>query len=331
MQKIIWALDAFPAESQKANLKALAQLKALATQTNLEIEPVYVLTPDEHNRLRSGSEFPWTKELKLGAEKAMKGFLSKTGLKVRPPRVLLNTDERLSVSVKLLNAHAKSVGADLILVSTHARKGLKRIFMGSFTESLLLTSEVPVLVVSPASQPVKAFKKILYSTDLSPSSRDGFEKVVEQAKVWGSKIVLYYHVPSPVEPLLAGGSQLLGGSYIPIQAYFDQKRIKQEEMAQGWKEWCKKQGVKCQLIVRYQAESIAPSILKVAKKEKAHLIAMTSKVGRAGAFLMGSIARQVVRESERPVWVLHESEDEAAPTFEEVRVDDSESPLAQPL
>jgi nucleotide-binding universal stress UspA family protein len=42
---------------------------------------------------------------------------------------------------------AKEVGADLIVMRTHGRRGLSRAFLGSTTEMVVRTSDVPVLSV----------------------------------------------------------------------------------------------------------------------------------------------------------------------------------------
>ena len=42
---------------------------------------------------------------------------------------------------------ANSVGADLIAVSTHARKGLSHVFMGSLSEDIANHAALPILTV----------------------------------------------------------------------------------------------------------------------------------------------------------------------------------------
>ena len=47
---------------------------------------------------------------------------------------------------------AKSMGADLIAMSTHGRSGLSHLLLGSVTEEVLRRSPVPVLVIKPSAQ-----------------------------------------------------------------------------------------------------------------------------------------------------------------------------------
>ena len=66
--------------------------------------------------------------------------------------------EQDGISVELLhvpNAHpataiietAKSRGCDLIVMASHGRRGLRKLFLGSQTSEVLLNGSVPVLVV----------------------------------------------------------------------------------------------------------------------------------------------------------------------------------------
>ena len=66
--------------------------------------------------------------------------------------------ERIGMSVELLhvpNAHpataiieaAKSRGCDLIVMASHGRRGLRKLFLGSQTSEVLVDASVPVLLV----------------------------------------------------------------------------------------------------------------------------------------------------------------------------------------
>ena len=66
--------------------------------------------------------------------------------------------EQIGISAELLhvpNAHpataivetAKSRGCDLIVMATHGRRGLRKLFLGSQTSEVLVNGSVPVLVV----------------------------------------------------------------------------------------------------------------------------------------------------------------------------------------
>jgi nucleotide-binding universal stress UspA family protein len=79
----------------------------------------------------------------IGLDRAARE-LSGRGVQISPVlREGSAEDEILSV--------AEEVGADLIVVGTHGRRGLTRALLGSVSESVLRDSKVPVLVV-PAGE-----------------------------------------------------------------------------------------------------------------------------------------------------------------------------------
>jgi nucleotide-binding universal stress UspA family protein len=70
--------------------------------------------------------------------------------------------EQIGISAELLhvpNAHpataiietAKSRGCDLIVMASHGRRGLRKLFLGSQTSEVLVDGSVPVLVVGQTS------------------------------------------------------------------------------------------------------------------------------------------------------------------------------------
>lgn len=48
-----------------------------------------------------------------------------------------------------INAAAKEVKADLIVMGTHGRRGVSRVLLGSVAESVVRTSSCPVLTIRP--------------------------------------------------------------------------------------------------------------------------------------------------------------------------------------
>ncbi len=80
---------------------------------------------------------------------------------------------------------ARAIEADLIVMSTHGRTGLKRIFLGSNAERVVQHSSSPVLVVRQAEQELLGdgqplhIQKILVPTDFSGSSTEALDYAVE--------------------------------------------------------------------------------------------------------------------------------------------------------
>jgi len=70
-----------------------------------------------------------------------------------------------------------TIGADLVIVATHGRSGLKRLFLGSVTEQLIRTVRCPFLIVTPPEKDISRdtierfrVKRILVGCDFSKDS-----------------------------------------------------------------------------------------------------------------------------------------------------------------
>jgi hypothetical protein len=58
----------------------------------------------------------------------------------------------------VVGEQAKVVHADLVILGTHGRRGVRRLFLGSDAEQILRTSSIPVLMCAarpPKSKPVR--------------------------------------------------------------------------------------------------------------------------------------------------------------------------------
>ena len=85
----------------------------------------------------------------------------------------------------------------MIVVSSRGRHGTGRVLLGSFAESLLLHSRLPVLFLTHSQRaPRKGHDpgKVLFPTDLSDFSRKAFDLFLDQAKALGSEIMVHFTV-----------------------------------------------------------------------------------------------------------------------------------------
>lgn len=83
-------------------------------------------------------------ELQL-AERHADSKLQSLADAIRPTGRLGEVAARVGIVPTTILEHAKHLGADLIVVGTHARHGLSRVVMGSVAEEVLRRAECPVL------------------------------------------------------------------------------------------------------------------------------------------------------------------------------------------
>jgi nucleotide-binding universal stress UspA family protein len=91
----------------------------------------------------------------------------------------------------------RSIPADLIVMPTHGRTGLKHVFLGSTAERVVQHSSCPVLVTRGDSAQskngsVSKIKTILVPVDFSSCSREGLRYAIAFAKEFKAKIILLH-------------------------------------------------------------------------------------------------------------------------------------------
>jgi nucleotide-binding universal stress UspA family protein len=92
---------------------------------------------------------------------------------------------------------AQTIPADLIIMPTHGRTGLKHVFVGSTAERIVQHSSCPVLVTrgnSARSNNGSRFRMrtILVPVDFSSCSREGLRYAISFANEFGAKIILLH-------------------------------------------------------------------------------------------------------------------------------------------
>jgi nucleotide-binding universal stress UspA family protein len=91
----------------------------------------------------------------------------------------------------------QTIPADLIVMPTHGRTGLKHVFLGSTAERIVQHSSCPVLVTRGNRAQSKngsrfKIKTILVPTDFSSCSREGLRYAITFANEFGAKIILLH-------------------------------------------------------------------------------------------------------------------------------------------
>src|SRR5690606_33749030 len=99
----------------------------------------------------------WANDFQHDAEEALREKLEKVNFPGKPQAVVLLENPPLArLSAELLAEYAKNNAFELIAVHTHARTGIVRFVLGSFAESLLACSSVPLLMTNPSHEAVES-------------------------------------------------------------------------------------------------------------------------------------------------------------------------------
>ena len=307
-KKVIWAVDPFEGPGA-ARDRVVTALRDIESRTSVEIEPVYVLSPSELN-LSVDLDLAWIEQYRPAAETALRQLASQMGLhRIAEPSVLGHGSSSIRDAVQHLASHAEAVGADLIVAGTHGRRGVPRLLMGSFAETLVLHSRVPTLIVGRACQ--RSLDHVIFATDLGEHSRVLFDRAVALAEQLGAKLSVFHSLPNPVEPVFQSGMFLLGGAWVPVHHYFSEDAEHRRAQVAEWVAYARSLGVDAHEAIDESGESVVEALLGYAEREKGGLIALAAESGPVMTALVGSIPRQVVRHSSCPVWILHPEQERA--------------------
>ncbi|MGH9499346.1 MAG: universal stress protein [Terriglobales bacterium] len=129
------------------------------------------------------------------AEQEMERLTSEAHVKEMFAHVVVETGSVWEV----LSSIIQREDADLLVMGTRGRTGVKKLMLGSVAEEVLRRATCPVLTIGPSVAPVApgkvAFKTILFATDFGPASPKAFACALALAEDCDAKLILLHMVP----------------------------------------------------------------------------------------------------------------------------------------
>jgi len=107
---------------------------------------------------------------------------------------LLERGDTRGVIVDLVNR----LNVNLVVVGSHGRHGLQKLFAGSIAEQVFRTVPCPVLTVGPAAKQLPenwSPRRILFSTEFAPRSLHAFQHALALAETFQAELVLQHILP----------------------------------------------------------------------------------------------------------------------------------------
>jgi nucleotide-binding universal stress UspA family protein len=197
---------------------------------------------------------------------------------------------------------AQKIPADLIVMPTHGRTGLKHVFLGSTAERVVWHSPCPVLVVRERRRQSKTgarltVKRILVPVDFSECSQGGLQYAVGFADQFGARIMLLHAT------YLGYIYSSEGTALYDVRGLQNAARENAERQIRKVARTAKFGRVKYE--IAFTDGSPALDICAFAKEHNVDVI-ITSTHGLTGLkhVLIGSVAEQVVRHAPCSVLVV---------------------------
>lgn len=216
-----------------------------------------------------------------------------------------------------LRAEVQRLGADLVVMTTHGRGTLSRLWLGGNADELVRTLSAPVLLVRPGMDLPNlhreySFNRILASLDGTPASEKILEPVAELCRVTGAGITLFEVMPSPnfgtIMPEAIGLGQRPTELVEQIDRIQTEKRRKTHEYLEGVAARLRPCGLRVQTRVA-ESDYPADAIIEQATLEADSIIALETRGHRGlSRLLHGSTADKILRGSPIPVFIHRPSE-----------------------
>jgi nucleotide-binding universal stress UspA family protein len=207
-----------------------------------------------------------------------------------------------------LAAHARSLGVDLVVMATHGRGGVQRLWLGSVADYLVRHLETPLLLVRAGEVADHAAStigagQVLVPLDGSPLAEEALGPATELARLWDLDLSLL-RVVHPVTFVPPAG--------LPVPTTYDRELT---DAALGEAKDYVRDVIEDLRAHGFRAIGAAvigwnpvDTILEIARPEQVALVALASH-GRGGLsrLALGSVADKLIRAAHVPVLVYRPS------------------------
>jgi nucleotide-binding universal stress UspA family protein len=205
-----------------------------------------------------------------------------------------------------LRGHARRHDVDLIVMATHARRGMARIWLGSVADRLIRETGIPVLIVRPPSLATElidgaCYRRIIVPLDGSLLAEESLAPAMPLAESEHAEVTLLRIVPA-VNDIPNG----------ELHSTIGPARARDVEEAEKYLSGMQVRLAGHQIRVRSAvvvAEDIPSAIIGFAQANDGDLIAIATH-GRGGIAraVLGSVADRVMSEGVLSVLVIHPAE-----------------------
>jgi nucleotide-binding universal stress UspA family protein len=216
----------------------------------------------------------------------------------------LNTEIRVlehtgSSSAEMLADYIAEAHADLVIMTTHGRGGMERLWLGSVADALVRTTHVPILLLRPdgPGSILASIHRVLVPLDGSALADKVLTKGLQLAELLGVPLDLMTVVPVSVGMTVSP----YGAPGMAQDASFERRMEEAQNYLDSTAKTLPPHAGKVKTHVAVSGH-VANSIIETAQNAPGTLIAMTTHARRGlQKLFLGSVADKIVRASNGPV------------------------------
>jgi nucleotide-binding universal stress UspA family protein len=281
---IIWTFNPFQ-NNEKLNIFGKNLIKNCFSSKDT-IEAVYVASNAEVE-LSTAFNIPKLSRYSTYPKKIIQNQLNKiSAIKIKVT-ILSSMKISLTSSVKELVQYSIKQKADLVVVATNSKKTLPAYVFGSFAETLIHLSSCNLLIYHQKTK----FKsvppqKILYAHDFTIKGTAGLLQISQYAKKWNATLIVL-HIPTSIPDISDEEYEMI----VDIQSAKNEKLLIKNE-------------IKFMIMNIFDDAPIDQTLMRISKKEKVDLIALTAQSNKLQILMGGSVTRKILRDARIPVMVI---------------------------
>lgn len=296
-----------PVDFSDPSRRALAHAFAVGAKTDAEVTVLHACTlppyvaPSVALKMARGDSPVTASDL---ARSAAAESMTKLLADIPPPKGS-RVSQSIEIGIAFEVIQAMLPDFDLVVMGTHSRTGIDRLFLGSVTNKVVRESTVPVMIVHADGDPIFPPKRILVGVDFSDCAKAAMDAASELSDRFGSELSLVHAIPHV--PALQGAELFVvtaGGE--STEPYYDMARAHALEEMNLFLTG-KLEGHLEQSAVGFGQPSDV--ILDRAQEIDADMIAIGTH-GRTGLARIGigSVAERIIRRARIPVLVIHKED-----------------------
>jgi nucleotide-binding universal stress UspA family protein len=306
-RKIFWAID--PAQKPEESAHLVKEIKFWANRLNCDVQPVSIFSKSILN-IPADLVFPWKESFQDMAHLFLDRYLKfAEANEFLPPEIIFETVTSNRKAALIFAKHAEQKNAFMIFANTRCQKSWNPWRLGSFTETLLVNSRIPMLLMNPKSKPTTKIANVLFPTDFSPGAKQALVKLEPWLQAFHSNVILF----NQIETTFIYAADFNGSTnFVDLEPILRDLENSRRKKAKVWSARLRKKKIQSQIIVDRQKEFLGNQIVDIAKKENVDLIAFANRSGRMAQAMLGSVAKDILLLATCPVLVFYFSETQMA-------------------
>lgn len=275
---------------------ALALACELAALEGGEVHLLHVFRFLNSDDLSTPDDGAGVEELRRRLERQEEARLS-AAAQAAPAGVTVEPVQIGSPAVALtIVGYAEEWGADLLVMGTHARRGLGHLLLGSIAEEVLRRTSCPVLTFRlREAAPSASFRRLLVPVDFSPHTLPLLREAGALAARFGSGLDLVHAIEGPALP-----TAILGFATVSDLVPELERRARQR--LEGL---VREAGLAVPVEVHVVRGHPAAAVAELARQRQADLVVIARQGASARErFALGHVTERVVRTAPCPVLTL---------------------------